>query len=124
MLGLGPLVIKEITIKKKCSLIFEAQCLIKSIPKGSYKIALDERGKNLDSLEFANLIALLRDQGTNDLSFIIGSADGLHDKIKNDAEYLLSFGKLVWPHLLMRLLLCEQLYRATSILGSKPYHRT
>ena len=83
-----------------------------------YVIALDERGENLST---ADLAQKLRDKPQ--LSFVIGEADGLSDAVRGRADLLLSFGKLTWPHKLVRVLLCEQIYRIWSVHNGHPYHR-
>ncbi|MEO6152897.1 MAG: 23S rRNA (pseudouridine(1915)-N(3))-methyltransferase RlmH [Croceibacterium sp.] len=86
-------------------------------------ILLDERGDNLSSAEMAELLENWRDHGTRETRFVIGAADG-HARAERDAaDRLLSFGKATWPHLLVRAMVLEQLFRATSILAGHPYHR-
>jgi len=77
----------------------------------------------MSSPDFAALLGQWRDQGQSDVSFIIGGADGLHSDLRAKALASLSFGKMVWPHVMARLMLTEQLYRAASILAGTPYHR-
>lgn len=101
----------------------EAQLLLASIPKNSRIIALDERGKNISSLELANLISAWQNEGASSVAFIIGGADGLADEIRSKAAFTLSFGKLTWPHMLVRSMLAEQVYRVYSIITGHPYHR-
>jgi len=84
---------------------------------------LDERGKSMTSPEFADLLAGWRDQGRVEAAFVIGGADGIDPALRASALMSLSFGGMVWPHLLARAMLTEQLYRATSILAGAPYHR-
>lgn len=86
-------------------------------------VALDERGKNLDSMAFAEKLGNWRDGGIRDAAFVIGGADGFDDRLKNRADILVSFGKLTWPHQLVRVMLVEQIYRAQQILAGHPYHR-
>ncbi len=86
------------------------------------RVALDERGKNLTSREFAAQLAQWQDTGDNRIAFFIGGHHGLSEGIKKQAN-LLSFGKMTWPHLLTRVLLAEQLYRAQTIIAGHPYHR-
>lgn len=85
--------------------------------------ALDERGKSLPSPAFARLVGDLFDQGQTTLQFVIGGADGLTDSVRERARTLLSFGHMTWPHMLARVMLAEQLYRAQQILSGHPYHR-
>jgi len=101
----------------------EALLLQGVIPKGAVVIALDERGKLMDSVVFANQIAAWRDSGRQDLAFVVGGADGHADTMRSSADLLLSLGKMTWPHMLVRGLLAEQLFRAEAILSNHPYHR-
>ena len=90
---------------------------------GKAACGLDEHAKMISSVEFAGLLATLRDQGVANLGFVIGGADGLDEGLKKSFNQGISFGKMVWPHMLVRAMLCEQLYRAASILAGAPYHR-
>ena len=101
----------------------EAALLQKVIPAGAVICALDERGKVETSPAFADRLGRWRDAAQGDLVFVIGGADGLEPSFCTDADHLLSFGKMVWPHMLVRVMLAEQLYRAASILSGGPYHR-
>ena len=101
----------------------EAELLRAALPAGAFVIALDERGKALTSTEFADRIAAVRDAGRRDIAFVIGGADGLDESLRSSADLLLSFGKMTWPHMLVRGMLAEQIYRAQSILAGHPYHR-
>ena len=86
-------------------------------------VLLDERGSQLSSEEFAELLRDWRDNGIREARFMIGAADG-HSRAERDAaDRLVAFGKATWPHLLARAMLLEQLFRATSILAGHPYHR-
>jgi 23S rRNA (pseudouridine1915-N3)-methyltransferase len=86
-------------------------------------ILLDEKGEQLGSLAFARKLERWRDGGMREARFLIGGADGFGEAERADADLLLAFGKATWPHLLARVLLAEQLFRATSILANHPYHR-
>ena len=101
----------------------EAQLLLKAVPSGARIVALDERGKAPASTAFAERIGHWRDDGVPDLAFLIGGADGLDDDVRDAAAMLLSLGPMTWPHQLVRAMLAEQLYRASSILAGHPYHR-
>lgn len=101
----------------------EAKLLLDAIPTGARLVALDERGTVPGSREFADRLARWRDQGTQDLAFAIGGADGLDDSVRARADWLLAFGAMTWPHRLVRIMLAEQLYRAQTILAGHPYHR-
>ena len=89
----------------------------------SVRIVLDERGQALTSTELARRLETWRDDGKREARFIIGAADGHEDAERRGADLLLSFGPATWPHLLVRAMLAEQLFRATSILANHPYHR-
>jgi 23S rRNA (pseudouridine1915-N3)-methyltransferase len=93
------------------------------LPPNSVRILLDERGKALSSTELARLLEQWRDCGKREARFVIGGADGHSDSERKEADLLLSFGPATWPHLLIRAMLAEQLFRATSILANHPYHR-
>lgn len=86
-------------------------------------VALDERGKSLTSRDFAGRIAAWRDQGADEIAFLIGGADGLDAGLRDRADLLLALGQMTWPHLLARAMLVEQVYRAQQILAGHPYHR-
>ena len=84
---------------------------------------LDEKGATLSSMQLAQRIGQWRDDGVRETRFLIGAADGFDDAARGDADLLVSFGRLTWPHLLARAMLAEQLFRATAILANHPYHR-
>jgi len=122
-LALGPFTVTEIDERKARDRAAQSARLIEAIPPGATVIALDERGKTLTSPDFAHLLASLRDHGAGAAVFLIGGADGHGDALRARAGRLLSFGPMVWPHMLVRVMLAEQLYRAVSILAGGPYHR-
>ena len=93
------------------------------LPANGVTIVLDERGTSLSSTALARKLAAWRDSGKREARFLIGAADGHDDGQRRDADLLLSFGPPTWPHLLVRAMLAEQLFRATSILANHPYHR-
>ncbi len=101
----------------------ESALLLEAIPGHAHAIILDERGRDMDSVGFARLLEDLRDQGVGMAVFAIGGADGHTDEIRQRANHKIAFGKATWPHMLARLMLCEQLYRAMTILSGHPYHR-
>ncbi|WP_421724857.1 23S rRNA (pseudouridine(1915)-N(3))-methyltransferase RlmH [Bauldia sp.] len=101
----------------------EGEALLARCAAGSAVVALDEAGKALDSRGFATRIADWRDGGSRDLTFLIGGADGLAPAVQARADLRLAFGTMTWPHQLVRIMLAEQLYRATTILSGHPYHR-
>ncbi|MYM55020.1 23S rRNA (pseudouridine(1915)-N(3))-methyltransferase RlmH [Thalassovita mangrovi] len=122
-LGLGPLTIHEVEDKKGGGMAAEAELLERVLPKGAVICTMDERGKLMSSPDFADKLAGWRDAGRGDLAFVIGGADGIDPSLRAKADFSLSFGKMVWPHMLARVMLSEQLYRAASILAGSPYHR-
>jgi 23S rRNA (pseudouridine1915-N3)-methyltransferase len=89
----------------------------------SVTVLLDERGELMSSMALAKTLEKWRDGGKREARFLIGAADGHSDEERDAADLLLSFGLATWPHLLMRAMLAEQLFRATSILANHPYHR-
>ena len=101
----------------------EAEFLLKNIPVGAKVVVLDERGENMKSLDFAKKIGDWQMSGISDICFLIGGADGHLDKVRERADLLLAFGKLTMPHMLIRAVLTEQIYRAQTILNNHPYHR-
>jgi 23S rRNA (pseudouridine1915-N3)-methyltransferase len=122
-LGLGPASVTEVEDKKGGGMAAEAALLDRVLPGGARIIALDERGKLMTSPEFATLLAGWRDEGVSETAFVIGGADGIDPALRGRADAKLSFGKMVWPHMLARVMLAEQIYRATTILAGSPYHR-
>ena len=96
---------------------------VPALPAHSVTIAMDERGKALSSTELAKTLEAWRDDGKREARFMIGAADGHEDEQRRSADLLLSLGNATWPHLLVRAMLAEQLFRATSILANHPYHR-
>jgi 23S rRNA (pseudouridine1915-N3)-methyltransferase len=101
----------------------EARSLRGGVADGTRLVALDERGKSMGSEAFAQLIGRWRDEGKGGTAFLIGGADGLDPALVAEAELSLSFSPFTWPHQLVRIMLAEQLYRATTILSGHPYHR-
>lgn len=122
-LGLGPATEHEVEDKRGGGMAAEAQLLARVVPDGAALCVLDERGKTLSSPEFAQALAGWRDGGRQDAAFVIGGADGVDPALRSRADLVLSFGRMVWPHLLVRVMLAEQLYRAATILAGSPYHR-
>jgi 23S rRNA (pseudouridine1915-N3)-methyltransferase len=101
----------------------EAELLAAQIPKGARIVALDGNGKSLSSEDFSKQLARWRDDGMADVAFLIGGADGLDPALLKGARFTLSLGTMTWPHLLVRAMLAEQIYRAQSIQLGHPYHR-
>lgn len=101
----------------------EAARLLGALPQGAIPIALDERGRELDSAAFARQLGRWRDEGVPQLAFLIGGPDGLAPEVLERARAVHALGRMTWPHRLVRVLLAEQLYRAQAILAGHPYHR-
>ncbi|MGN0914133.1 MAG: 23S rRNA (pseudouridine(1915)-N(3))-methyltransferase RlmH [Alphaproteobacteria bacterium] len=101
----------------------EARFLRSSIPHGAKVIVLDERGENMKSIDLAKKIENWQINGCSELCFLIGGADGHLQSTRDKADLLLSFGKLTLPHMLMRAVLSEQIYRIQTIINGHPYHR-
>lgn len=115
----------EIVIKERDNATQEeeAKFLQSMIPHGAKVIVLDERGENIKSLELAKRIENWQLNGCSELCFLIGGADGHLQSTRNQADLVLSFGKLTLPHMLMRAVLSEQIYRVQTIISGHPYHR-
>jgi len=121
-LGLGPARMVEVEDRKGGGMAAEGALLARAVPDGALTCVLDERGQVLTSPEFATRLAGWRDEA-RDVAFVIGGADGIDAGLRDRADAALSFGAMVWPHMLVRAMLAEQLYRAASILAGAPYHR-
>jgi 23S rRNA (pseudouridine1915-N3)-methyltransferase len=101
----------------------EADELLAAVPPGAALVALDERGRDLTSEALAGQLGRWRDEGARAAAFLIGGPDGLGAAARERATLVLSLGRMTWPHMLVRAMLAEQLYRATTILAGHPYHR-
>jgi 23S rRNA (pseudouridine1915-N3)-methyltransferase len=121
-----PLDVKEVEERRKLPAperkAREGGLLLACLPERAFVVALDERGKSLASTDFAAHLAKWQ-QAVPTIAFLIGGADGHGDAVRKRADYLLAFGAMTWPHLMVRAMLCEQLYRAQQILAGHPYHR-
>lgn len=122
-LGLGPATEHEVEDRKGGGMAAEAALLSRAVPAGAALVILDERGEELTSPDFASRIARFRDGGRQDMAVLIGGADGLDPALRARADLAIRFGRMVWPHMLARVMLAEQLYRAATILAGSPYHR-
>jgi 23S rRNA (pseudouridine1915-N3)-methyltransferase len=122
-----PLQLIEVEEKRRLSAAelkqAEGRLLLAALPKEARLWALDPKGRNLTSEELAARIAKERDGGTATLALAIGGADGLAQEVLDRADFKLALGSLTWPHMLVRGMLAEQLYRAQQILAGHPYHR-
>lgn len=121
------LVLKELELKKDPQNVekrkeAEAELLLDAAPKNACKIVLDEHGRSFTSPTFAQMMNHAMEEGRT-IAFFIGGADGHGQKLLKSADVKLSFGSLTWPHMLVRAMLAEQVYRGWSILAKHPYHR-
>ena len=121
-LGLPPVQVHEVEDRRAGTMAAEAELLVRAIPQGALVVMMDERGDQPSSPDFAARLAGWRDQA-RDVCFVIGGADGLDPGLRARADWQISLGRMVWPHLLVRVMLAEQLYRAATILAGGPYHR-
>lgn len=120
--------LREVDAKKSLPdaqrILAEADLLREATAGATLKIMLDERGKSLGSEAFARQIGSWQSQGHSHLAFIIGGQDGLHESLRKEAALLLAFGAQTWPHMMVRAMFAEQIYRAHTILTGHPYHRS
>lgn len=121
--GIGPLSIVEIEDRKHRGKAQEAKQIASALPGTGIVCCLDERGRSLSSPQVAQCLARWRDDGHPSTTFVIGGADGIDTELVGRADQSWSLGKMVWPHMLARVMLTEQLYRAVTILAGSPYHR-
>lgn len=120
--GLGPVSEREFDTRSLSGAAAETRALAEGLPPGPV-IALDERGRHMDSRAFAHMLGKERDEGARDMTFLIGGADGFDHAALPAGARLLSLGQMVWPHKLVRVMLAEQIYRASALLSGAPYHR-
>jgi 23S rRNA (pseudouridine1915-N3)-methyltransferase len=122
-----PLALRELEEKRKLPppqlMQREGELLLEAAPAGATLVALDRRGKVMDSEAFAARLGQWRDTSVSDVAFLIGGADGHTDALLGKTSLVLSFGAMTWPHLLARGMLAEQIYRAQQLLAGHPYHR-
>jgi 23S rRNA (pseudouridine1915-N3)-methyltransferase len=125
--GIVSLSVEEVAVSKlreaRARKAEEGQRLAGRIPEGAHVIVLDARGKGMTSEAFAEMLGAMRDAGAHDLVFLIGGPDGLDPGPGVKPGRSLAFGPQTWPHLLVRAMLAEQIYRALTILAGHPYHR-
>jgi 23S rRNA (pseudouridine1915-N3)-methyltransferase len=126
-MGFPAVTVEEVAVSKardvKTRMAEEAVKLGDRVPAGAHIVLLDAKGKGMTSEDFAEMLGALRDAGTKDLVFVIGGPDGLAPLPGKRAGRSLAFGPQTWPHLLVRAMLAEQIYRALTILAGHPYHR-
>ncbi len=101
----------------------EQRLILEKLDEDSFVIVLDERGDGLRSLDFAQTLEKIQSSGVGKFSFLIGGAEGFTEEVRNRANLLLSFGQQTWPHIMVRVMLLEQIYRAQQIAAGHPYHR-
>ena len=101
----------------------EQRLILEQLDEDSFIIVMDERGDGLRSLDFAQTIQKIQSTGADKITFLIGGAEGFTDEIRNKANMMLSFGQQTWPHVMVRVMLLEQIYRAQQIIAGHPYHR-
>lgn len=101
----------------------EAASILALIPQEALLVALDERGKNIDSVAFAAHLGRWRDESVANTVFVVGGADGLSPELRRRVKLSVAFGAATWPHQIVRVMLLEQIYRAATILAGHPYHR-
>lgn len=101
----------------------EADLLLKNVDEKAFVVVLDERGKAITSPQFTDLIQHQRDDGREETVVIMGGADGLDQTVRERADIILGFGKMTWPHQLVRVLVVEQVYRSLCIMSGHPYHK-
>lgn len=115
-----PLKLIELDTQNSAS---EHKDILSKLSDQAYIIALDERGESLKSTAFSKLIEQKQDAGTPLIQFVLGGADGLNDAISQKSNKMMCFGKHTWPHMMARVMLIEQIYRAQQIMKGHPYHR-
>lgn len=122
-MGLGPAEIIELEDRTNSGSAAESRLIERVLPDRGRICVLDERGKAMTSPQFAGVLRGWRDEGEPEICFVIGGADGIDGALRNRADQVISFGSMVWPHKLARVMLTEQIYRASQILAGAPYHR-
>ena len=120
--------LKELAVKSPSANVStrqeqEAALIMEALPTESIVFALDERGGDISSSTFSKLLEKHINAGNSHVTFIIGGADGLHESVREKAKHLMAFGKTTWPHMMVRGMLAEQLYRAQQTLKGHPYHK-
>ncbi|MDP9127818.1 MAG: 23S rRNA (pseudouridine(1915)-N(3))-methyltransferase RlmH [Pseudomonadota bacterium] len=123
----GSVILKELAAPKNLppaeTQKIEADRLLENVPAKAYLVVLDERGRDLTSRDFSAHLTAWRERGVPEIIFVIGGADGVTEAVRARADFVLGFGKLTWPHRLVRVMLLEQLYRCQQISAGHPYHR-
>ncbi|MBS5148577.1 MAG: 23S rRNA (pseudouridine(1915)-N(3))-methyltransferase RlmH [Veillonella sp.] len=107
---------------RKQVVVEEGERLLKNVPKNAYTVLLDVYGKTMSSEDLAKTVAKLEVDGVSDMAFIVGGAFGVSDELRRSVNYKLSFSPMTFTHQMVRLLLVEQIYRASKINRNEPYH--
>jgi 23S rRNA (pseudouridine1915-N3)-methyltransferase len=115
--------LKRVTWPHKVTELPDRGGKLPPVSPGTVTVMLDEKGRQLTSMDFARRLESWRDAGIRECRFLIGAADGFDEAERTDADLLIAFGAMTWPHMMARAMLAEQLWRATSILANHPYHR-
>lgn len=122
-LGFSEIAIREIPVKSAQSAQAVSKNVLDGLNPDTKCLVLDERGKDMGSKDFAQMLAGFRDDGVRETCLMIGPADGWDKSVRSRADKVLSFGKWTWPHKLVHAMAAEQIYRTTSLLAGTPYHR-
>ena len=107
---------------RKQVVVEEGERLLKNVPKNAYTVLLDVYGKTMSSEDLAKTVTKLEVDGVSDMAFIVGGAFGVSDELRRSVNYKLSFSPMTFTHQMVRLLLVEQIYRASKINRNEPYH--
>lgn len=121
--GIGLRSLKLVDLASGNGLAAEGKLILSAVPAGAKVYRLDEHGAAWPSVKLANTIAKLRDQGTPEICFLIGGAEGYSDAVREAFPDTLALGPQTWPHRLVRAMIAEQLYRSVSLLAGLPYHK-
>ena len=122
-LGFAPLELREFTLRGMATRAEMTAMVMDALAPGTMRLVLDERGQDMSSKDFAQMLARLRDDGASHAAVLVGGADGWAAPMRQGAAAVLRFGRWTWPHRLVRAMAAEQIYRALSILAGAPYHR-
>jgi 23S rRNA (pseudouridine1915-N3)-methyltransferase len=122
-----PLALKEVEVKKPLKINQlkekESELLLATLPKGAILVGLDQNARSLSSIDFASKVKRWQDQSIREIAFCIGGSDGLSQSLLDQANLKIAMGSMTWPHMLARVMLLEQIYRAQCILSNHPYHK-
>jgi len=122
-LGVTDVLCKQVTVRAGSSVIAVSRSALEASAAGCKRVMLDESGKNLTTKQFSSQINLWREQGAANILLMVGPADGWDSEALKQADLVLSFGKMTWPHKLAQVMAAEQIYRIVSVLSGSAYHR-